>query len=166
MNTNELIKKLTESDELKALIEKTVKESEVVFDADKMKIGDRYWYINGSGDIRKVKFEEDGVDIWNVELVNCYKTKVEALKAKKMIQIRTKLKKLALRLNNGVEINWGDGSRDKYCLFFDFNSRIEIAVRPNYVNKTEATIYCLSEDFKVEAIKLIGKEDLIEYLKS
>lgn len=73
------------------------------------------------------------------------------------------MKEIAERLNNGVEIDWDNKGQKKYSLLFSTVSHNVTLY--NHVYAQLATIYCLDEDFKDVAIKEIGKNRLINYLK-
>lgn len=98
---------------------------------------------------------------------NYFKTKQEAEKYKQHLIITQQLKDIALRLNNGVEIdlkNWMDICRQKYKIVLKpYNNVLLQAISTSIVDLGQ--VYCLSDKFLETAIKEIGEKELIEYIK-
>ena len=104
---------------------------------------------------------------FNYQIGNYFKTLEEAEKYKNYLIITQKLKDIALRLNDGIEIVWNK-STPKYAIFYRHleNTYRELLVQGkafdvSYLNG----IYCLSDKFLETAIKEIGEKELIEYIK-
>lgn len=100
----------------------------------------------------------------NIELGIAYATEEARDKARFKLEIETKLKNIAEKLNNGEKIDWEKGEQQKYYIYYNyFQNRLEDSYFKNHQN--QGTIFCLSNKFLDEAIKEIGKEDLINYFK-
>lgn len=82
-----------------------------------------------------------------------------------MLKVKQQLRDIALRLNNGQEIDWKDNKQGKYCITLDFN-KMNTLTYFNTSIKCVGEVYCLSEDFLDVAIQEIGEEKLIELIKS
>ena len=121
-----------------------------------------YWAINHKhGDI--LVFNECGceVDDYHYNSGNYFKTEWQALGYKDNILIKQQLKDVALELNNGVAIDWQDDTQIKYYIY--------LAPSGLYINATNRQVVgqvcCLSNLFLVEAVKRIGKENIIRLIK-
>ncbi len=80
------------------------------------------------------------------------------------MEIETKLKNIAERLNNGRNIDWSDSVQEKFSIFYECKEK-ELNTDSNYCCKTQRVIYCLDRDFLEVAKKEIGEENLIKYFK-
>lgn len=147
-------------EEYKKQIEELKKE-DVVW---KPKVNKTYYRIYGDGNIIDVFWVDTCTDRNSFEIGNCFKTKEEAEKVVRHLKTRAKLQRIADRLNNGQEIDWNDSRQHKYEIYYSFLDN-EIWKNQCSFAKTQGTIYCLDENFKDIAIKEIGKEELIAYLK-
>ena len=78
-----------------------------------------------------------------------------------------KIKDIALRLNNGIEIDWNDkDNQKKYCIYYRFLELHEELIQGTVYNvKYIDGSYCLSDKFLETCIKEIGEKELIEYIK-
>ena len=83
-------------------------------------------------------------------------------KAMFKLEIETKLRNIAEKLNNGRKIDWDDGTQEKYYISYDFGNNILKNWFCNYY-KDIGQIYCLDENFLDVAKKEIGEENLIKY---
>lgn len=92
-------------------------------------------------------------------LGNYFKTEEEAKNVFEKIKIYTQLKELALRLNNGKEINWNDSTQNKWDIVLD-NSENILRCCFVCIGQEIGQIYCLDENFLEEAIEEIGEENL------
>lgn len=94
-----------------------------------------------------------------------YATEEARDKARFKLEIETKLKNIAERLNNREKIDWNNNEQCKYYIYYDFK-RKTLDFDYSLCHKQQGTIYCLSEDFFFdEAKKEIGEENLIKYFK-
>jgi hypothetical protein len=99
-----------------------------------------------------------------IKLGLIYATKETRDKAQFKLEIETKLKNIAERLNGKEKIDWESEKKTKYYIVYDFiNNSLKCGV--SYTWKEKSTIYCLTENFLIEAKKEIGKENLIKYFK-
>lgn len=130
------------------------------------KKGDDYYYISSLCHVEK-SFETKvvpEVDERRYEIGNYFKTEEEAKQKLEYIKTEQQLKDIALRLNEGVEIDWEREKQWKYYIEYSFEDKM---FTTDYWNtfKQQGTIYCLDKDFKDTAIAEIGEDNLIEYLK-
>lgn len=96
-----------------------------------------------------------------------FKTAQEAEKSYNNLIITQKLKDIALRLNNGIDIDWTNRKQNKFSIFIyvsEDNTAEELYQDFNQCLKRH-DIYCLSPKFLETAIKEIGEKELIEYIK-
>lgn len=103
-----------------------------------------------------------------IKLGLLYATEEARDKAQFKLEIETKLKNIAERLNNGVKIDWDNYDQKKYFIIYDYkndNDNDNIYEDYNFVVNHQGVIYCLSDKFLDEAKKEIGEEDLIKYFK-
>lgn len=138
------------------------------------KHGETFWFTDEKGRVSCLVVGEYAINSHNYYLENFnyktgnyFKTKEEAEKHKQYLIITQKLKDIALRLNNGVEINlknWMDICRQKYKIVLKpYNNILLQAISTSIVDLGQ--IYCLSDKFLETAIKEIGEQELIEYIK-
>ena len=133
------------------------------------KKGEIFWYILSFYTPECSKYDPDAEnDKVLIATGNYYKTEelcqAAADKKYKRDVITHKLEKLAERLNANVKIDWGNAKQIKYALQYDYVHQI-IDQDNTWGYRAQNTIYCLSENFRDEAIKEIGKEDLENYLR-
>jgi len=79
------------------------------------------------------------------------------------MKVKTQLENIALRLNDGVNMDWNDRNQIKHGIFYDYGQK-SLRLGDCLDNKYEET-YCLSLDFKDVAIREIGEERLLKYFK-
>ncbi len=121
--------------------------------------GERYFMISDMGDIDFVPDDRDEIDDYRYSIGNYFQTLEDAEKYKEKLIVTQKLKDLALRLNNGVKIDWEDCRQAKYYIYFDHDSRyLNISCTGDMQDLRN--IYCLSEDFLKIALKEIGEDKL------
>lgn len=118
-------------------------------------------FEDGIGIAKSFDYRND-TDVSRYELGNYFKTEEEAEKRLEHIKIEQQLKDIVLRLNKGEKIDWEDEEQKKFHLWLFYGS---LSYNSNILGKTQGVIYCLDENFKDIAIKEIGKERLINYLK-
>ena len=93
-----------------------------------------------------------------------YTTEEARDKAIFKLEIETKLKNIAERLNAGRKIDWEDKNQNKYEIYYDY-IRKKIECRAFCYCKDQGVIYCLDKNFLKVAEKEIGEENLIKYFK-
>ena len=129
------------------------------------KEGEEYWTLDACVAI-PYKNEEKYclMDNSHYKLGNYFKTKEEAEKYNKHLIITQKLKDIALRLNNGVEIDWSEEDQDKYNIYYSHSDdSLNLGTQRNC--KLFESIYCLSPKFLGVALDEIGSKELREYIK-
>lgn len=99
----------------------------------------------------------------SINYANYYISEEACEKALKRKEIENKLRALAFELNDNKDIDWDDGNF-KYSLDYCIGYIKTIATDSWKTIKHQGTIYSYSEDFVNKAIKLIGEEDLKEYI--
>ena len=122
-----------------------------------------YWYITGFLDIDWAS--EHGIVLDNeyYNLHNYFKTEEEAQAVADNIKTHIELMELAEELNT-EPIDWKNTEQDKFCLYYEAKSN-EIGQSDEWILIFANTVYCTNSAFKDEAIKRIGEERLIKYLK-
>lgn len=168
METKEELEEIIK--DLKSKLDETIKKLKNFGILDKWRPqgGDTYYYIDSNVELNSGYCYQDDSDNTFLETkiknFNCFKTKEEAEKEANKILIRRKLEDLARRLNEDKEINWNNSNQIKYHIMYNFERRyLDYAI--NYKYKDEGCIYCLNNNFLKEAIKEIGEEQLIDYIK-
>lgn len=134
--------------------------------------GEEYFVVGMKGDICKVTEENTKFDNYNYETGNYFRSEEEAKQKIKHLKIETKLKDLALKLNNGNFVDWNNTSQTKFSIVYDYsedpyerNKKVGLRLRSyNYYKK--ADIYCLNSSFLEEAKREIGEEELEEFYKN
>lgn len=157
---NELKKKIEElSKELEDLKQELDKAKSNNCKRYRANCGERYYYYGSTGMVSDYYENNDDLDTNMYVMGNYFQTKEEAEKVVEKIKIYTQLKDLALRLNNGEEIDWENNNEPKYFIFYD-NRYKKIYTICNYYNKELGQIYCLDENFLDIARQEIGEENL------
>lgn len=80
------------------------------------------------------------------------------------LEVETKLKNIAERLNAGRKIDWEDRDQNKYEIYYDY-IRKKIECRAFCYCKDQGAIYCLDKNFLNVAKQEIGEENLVKYFK-
>ncbi len=124
-----------------------------------------YYMIGGHGYILEQMENFGSFDTWNYNAGNYFKTEQEAQNYKDNLITKQKLKDLALRLNNGAEIDWHNDYQKKYYIHYSFFKK-ELCLCYATVSKFIGEIYCLNDNFLNIAIQEIGEEALIKLIKS
>lgn len=78
------------------------------------------------------------------------------------LEIETKLKNIAERLNKGQKIDWNNAKQEKFVFLYHVDSD-EFYTLNDTLTKIQGGIYCLDENFRKTAIKEIGEENLFKY---
>lgn len=119
---------------------------------------EKYWCIIDECVYRSLEANEN-CDKARYEIGNYFRTEEEAEKAVEKIKIYTQLKDLALRLNNGEEIDWKNDEQPKHYICFN-NESNKLFYSYYYACHDVGQIYCLDENFLEEAKQEIGEENL------
>ena len=78
------------------------------------------------------------------------------------LEIETKLKNIAERLNNGRKIDWKNGLQEKFFIYYDYDDE-ELDCDFRLTFKVQGTIYCLDKNFLEVAKQEIREDNLIKY---
>ena len=116
-----------------------------------------YWYIDSDCEIYKEFDRNDDYDNARYIIGNYYKTEEEAEKTVEKTKIYTRLKDLALRLNEGREVDWNDSAQDKWYIYYKYNS---LTTTVSYGYQDIGQIYCLDKNFLEIAKQEIGEDNL------
>lgn len=132
---------------------------------------ERYYLLSNEGSIGHNFEDSRPYNNFQYNVGNYFKTKEEAEQYKSNLIITQKLKDIALKLNNGVEIDWDSEKQKKYFIKYRFSTRnykfytCGLVQEYNDEVKYGGTIHCLSDKFLETCIKEIGEKELIEYIK-
>ena len=99
-----------------------------------------------------------------IKLGIVYATEESRDKAMFKLEIETKLKNIAERLNKEEKIIWDNKYQNKYYIYYKFTGKT-LDFDYNLFYKQQGCIYCLSDKFLKEAKKEISEENLIKYFK-
>lgn len=162
--TKDLIEQLDkQAKEIQAKIDK-LKNNENKCVRWRAKEGEYYYSFNGFLDISLKTEALDKFDDCRYNSGFYFGTREEAEKNKQHLIITQKLKDIALRLNDGVEIDWNEGDQGKYFIYYNYNDD-SLNLGTLYNCKTFASIYCLSPKFLGVALDEIGSKELREHIK-
>lgn len=126
-----------------------------------------YIFINSSGK-QETKYDwNDSQDNYLYSIGNYFPYCEHEQKYKQHLIITQKLKDIALRLNDGEKIdlkNYFGVAKQKYKIVLKAHSNMLLqAISTSVVDLNQ--IYCLSPKFLETAIKEIGEQELIDYIK-
>ena len=112
------------------------------------------------------RFSQDCL-IKYVNLGLVYSTEEARDRAMFKLEIETKLKNIAERLNNGGKIDWEDEDQTKFIILYNYRSKILglLDLYGVYRWKYQGGIYCLDKNFLDVAKQEIGEDNLIKYFK-
>ena len=122
-------------------------------------------YFIGAWDYGTINFdyfEKEGFEYY-IKLGLSYSTEEARDRAQFKMEIETKLKNIAERLNNGVKIDWNNERQPKFNINYDFIDHKKMYCNVNHHYKSQGAIYCLDENFLNVAKQEIGEEKLIKY---
>ena len=150
-----------ELEELDTQIKELKEQNEIKEDYKRWRTqeGKSYWYIDSDCEAFKEFERNDDYDNARYEIGNYFRTKEEAKKVVEKIKIYTRLKDLALRLNEGREVNWDDSAQDKWHIYYDHRGSL-ITTISNHSYQDLGQIYCLDKNFLEIAKREIGEENL------
>lgn len=150
---------------VRAKVDKALNEQEKSVKRWRANEEENYWCVDESG--IAVKYTENGhtVDNFNYVKGNYFKSKEEAEQYLKNLKTKQKLKDLALKLNNGREIDWTNAHQNKYFIRYDYTFN-ELMQGYNMQQVCSGNVYCLDVDFLKSALTVIYQDDLINLIKS
>ena len=162
MNKQEILEEINKTKEHLADMEKMLAECE--YERWKPETNKEFYIVDNDGTISYRCAINSYILSKFFNSYNCFQTREQAEQEAEKILIRRQLESIARRLNKGEYIDWEIAGQKKYYLFY-CTLRSSIAMTSRYADKVQGTIYCLDEKFGAVAIKEIGKERLIKYLR-
>ena len=120
-----------------------------------------FYIVEDTGSICKYRDFKNTVEEYLYSIGNYFKTEQEAKDHRRRLLIEQQIKDIALRLNDGKEIDWKDTEQDKYFIGYDRYSE-KFYIRGT-VTWQESKIYCLSDKFLKTVLDEVGEEDLKFY---
>ena len=164
MDKEEILKEIEKTEEHLATMKKMLEDCE--YERWKPKKSEAYFYIASDGAIEQDWMtEEFSTDEARYNFYNCFKTREQAENEAEKILVRRQLEDIARRLNKGNKIDWDNGKQFKYYICIDScDNEIIWGREIQYIS--QGVVYCLDMDFCNVAIKEIGEERLIKYLRS
>ena len=160
MNKEEILKEIKKTKKHLANMEKMLGEYSERWKPNNC---DTYYYIDAFGNVLSQIETGHYSDSAFWKSYNCFKTREQAEQEAEKILIRRQLEDIARRLNKNKKIDWESESPRKYYLCVDKCNYIYSSVC--YSVKYQGTVYCLDKSFRDAAIKEIGEERLIKYLR-
>ena len=147
---------LTEDEraELERLVDKS---NEPFLQGFRPKHNEKYFYINGRGEVDFSYNNNSTYDHMCYSIGNCFKTEEEAKFEVEKLKINAQLKRMAKAWNT-CEIDWEDGEKPKYHI--SYCGRVTWCV--SYCIKFN-DVYFLDEEACKRAIELVGEERLEKY---
>lgn len=162
MNKQKILEEIHKAEKHLANMKKALKEYK--YRKWKPEINETYFYLTGN--LKPFPFKNYG-DACNIEALknfNCFKIEEEAKKEAENILVRRMLEDIAKRLNRGEKIDWNNYNQFKFSLYYNYERNIlDYTMDCKY--RKQGTVYCLDQNFLDVAVKEIGRERLIKYLK-
>lgn len=163
MDREEILGEINKTKEHLANMEKMLKECK--YERWNPKPSQEYYCVDDSNVVRRVNFNTmNAYDRDRIKAYNCFRTREQAEAEAEKILVRRMLEDIARRLNNGKKIDWNDGEQPKYSIQFNYYPG-KIVLDCYSRQQTLGVVYCLDRNFKDVAIKEIGEERLIKYLR-
>ena len=164
MNREEILKEIKETKEHLANMEKMLEKCE--YERWKPKDFSPYFYVDSCMKIEESDFYNDTyIHSERYNTYSTFKTKEEAEAEAEKILVRRQLEDIARRLNKGNKIDWNNDKQFKYFICIDSRDNEIIWDREvRYIS--QGIVYCLDINFCNVAVKEIGEERLIKYLRS
>ena len=126
--------------------------------------GEVYYYVDSFNDVTWDNYSEYLCDKIRIKAYNCFKTQEEAEKEANKILIRRKLEDVARRLSGDETVDWSIYAQREYYIYYDYDLE-KLAQTSTFFNRIQGAVHCLSENFLDEAIREIGEEELIKYIR-
>ena len=162
MDKQELQKEIEKAHAHLANMEKMLEQCE--YERWKPKIDDIFYSLNGYGEIKRVYFCNDQSCRMLYKAFNCFQTLEQAEAEAENILVRRMLEDIAIRLNEGEKIDWGNIKQCKYFIGVQ-EGYAGILSDTEYEFKHQGVVYCLKADFLKVAKSEIGEERLKKYLR-
>lgn len=128
----------------------------------KAKMEESYFYIDEALIVRKT-VDCQPFDSCRYKYHNYFKTEAEAQTVADNIKTHIELMELAEELNT-EPVDWENREQRKYYIWYNCATK-KVCYGSYYYTKYANIVYCTNENFKDEAIKRIGEERLVGYLK-
>ena len=162
MNKEELEKEIEKTKEQLNKLQQALKSKE--YERWKPEHNEKYYVIDGYNEVINCRNYTQSATDKHVKAFNCFKTREEAEQKAEKILVRRQLEDIAKRLNKDEDFNWLDTDQDKFHIYYAFSTG-DIKCGKHWRDKVAGVVYCLVENFKDIAIKEIGEERLLRYLK-
>lgn len=120
-----------------------------------------YFYIDTCATVRETSDTGKLEDVFRGLIGNYFTTRDDAVSAIRKLQIYTRLKDVANRLNASRRLNWYDEEQPKYYIYGDTQD-CQLHLAEDYLYQNLCTIYCLDKDFLIAAKQEIGEQNLKE----
>ena len=164
MDREEILDEIEKTKEHLANMEKMLEKCE--YERWNPKPSQEYYCIDDGNDVRRVNFNiMNAYDRDRIKAYNCFQTREQAETEAEKILVRRMLEDIARRLNKGNKIDWNNDKQIKYFICIDSLDN-EIIWNREVRFISQGIVYCLDMDFCNVAIKEIGEERLIKYLRS
>ena len=164
MNREEILKEIKETKEHLANMEKMLEKCE--YERWKPKDFSPYFYVDSCMKIEQSEFYNDTyIHSERYNTYSTFKTKEEAEQEAEKILVRRQLEDIARRLNKGNKIDWNNNKQFKYYIWINSRDN-EISWAGEVSHISQGVVYCSDRNFYIAAIKEIGEERLIKYLRS
>ena len=162
MNKQEIIDEINKTKEHLANMKKMLEECE--YERWKPENGEEYFYVDNVGIVQNALFDNTmGYHVALCRTLNCFKTREEAQAEAEKVLVRRQLEDIARRLNKGREVDWSN--EEQYKWYIVYNTTFGFETYSVSENTTQGVVYCLDKNFLNTAIKEIGEERLIKYLR-
>ena len=163
MDKEEIIKEIEKTKEHLANMEKMLEDCEC--ERWNPKPSEEYYCVDDGNDVRRVNFNiMNAYDRDRIKTYNCFRTKEEAEQEAEKILVRRQLEDIARRLNKGNKIDWNNYKQFKYYIWMNSRDN-EISWAGEVSHISQGVVYCSDRNFYIAAVKEIGEERLIKYLR-
>jgi hypothetical protein len=126
---------------------------------------EQYYLITSAGAIDTEMWYGTVEDNFRLSVGNCFQTEAQAEQYRENLKTKAELEALADELNGEEVIDWSNLNQDKYYLIYAvYNNRIGYST--SELCMISGNVYCLDENFKTKAIERIGKQRLIDMIRS
>lgn len=162
MDKEEILKEIEKTKEHLTDLEQMLEKCE--YKRWKPEPNEEYYYVNQVSEMTEDKNDEADIDVRRYKAYNCFRTKEQAKLEAEKILVRRQLEDIAKRLNKGVKIDWHNQTQIKYGISYNTDTNVIETYFASF-NKSMGSTYCLDVNFKDIAIKEIGEERLLSYLR-
>ena len=147
---------LAKAEELKQQIEAAKKEEDVW-----PKIGDKYWYAGGNGNVYRGCWENNVEDNNRLRFNNVHRSRDEGEAHVDKRLIQSELERLAAKARKEVneQVNWMDEYQSKYHIYYDYIDK-EFIVTANSTCQHIGQVFFPTKESAIDAVKTIGEERL------